>query len=135
MNMLHVPSDAMAARKGVIPSLDGLRAISILLVMSAHFIDVRLFPGGLGVYVFFVISGFLITRLLIVEHNDIGTISLPLFYLRRIVRLYPVIIAFSACVIGMHLMLGRPYSLIEPAAGLGYSANYSIPHVSWDIRS
>jgi peptidoglycan/LPS O-acetylase OafA/YrhL len=124
MARLFLPSNQMAARHGVVPSLDGLRAVSILIVLSAHFIDSRVFPGGLGVYIFFVISGFLITRLLIVEYNATGAVSLPLFYLRRIIRLYPVIIAFAACTIGLDIALGRPYNLLEPASGLGYFANY-----------
>lgn len=114
----------MAARSGTVPSLDGLRAISILIVLSAHFINSKGAPGGLGVYIFFVISGFLITRLLIVEHGTTHTVSLRLFYLRRIIRLYPVIIAFTICMIGLHLILQRPYNLYEPASGLGYFANY-----------
>jgi peptidoglycan/LPS O-acetylase OafA/YrhL len=121
---LFLSSNEMAAKRGTVPSLDGLRAISILLVLGAHFISDRVFPGGLGVYIFFVISGFLITRLLIVENADTGGISLPLFYLRRALRLYPVIIAFTICIIAVDIVLGRPYDLIEPVAALGYFSNY-----------
>jgi peptidoglycan/LPS O-acetylase OafA/YrhL len=124
MDRLLLSPDQMAARRGTVPSLDGLRAISILIVLAAHFIDARLFPGGLGVYLFFVISGFLITRLLFVEYDTTRAISIPLFYLRRIIRLYPVIIAFTICVIGLDIALQRPYNLLEPASGLGYFANY-----------
>lgn len=114
----------MSARPGTVPSLDGLRAGSILLVLCAHFINARIFPGGLGVSIFFVLSGFLITRLLFVEHNATGRISLALFYTRRILRLYPVIITFAAVVLGLSVALGRPYNLIEPASALGYFSNY-----------
>jgi peptidoglycan/LPS O-acetylase OafA/YrhL len=124
MDRLLLSPDQMAARRGTVPSLDGLRAISILIVLAAHFIDARLFPGGLGVYLFFVISGFLITRLLFVEYDTTRAISIPLFYLRRIIRLYPVIIAFTTCVILLDMALQRPYNLLEPASGLGYFANY-----------
>ncbi len=114
----------MAASGGRIPSLDGLRAISILTVLCAHFIDARKFPGGFGVYVFFVISGFLITRLLLVEQAGGKGVSLRLFYMRRIIRLYPVIIAFTATIIGLNILLQLPYNFIEPASGLFYFANY-----------
>lgn len=124
MNKLYLTSDEMAARRGPVPSLDGLRAISILIVLLAHFVDGRIFPGGIGVYVFFVISGFLITRLLLAERDSTGSVSLKLFYARRICRLYPVILVFSGVVILLHLSLGRHYNLLEPASALGYFANY-----------
>lgn len=114
----------MAARQGPVPSLDGLRAVSILVVLLAHFVSSKLFPGGVGVYVFFVISGFLITRLMFVEANKTGSVSLPSFYARRILRLYPVIIVYAAVVIGLRILMGRPYDLIEPASALGYFSNY-----------
>jgi peptidoglycan/LPS O-acetylase OafA/YrhL len=77
-----------------IPCLDGIRAISISLVLLAHFIgtvgqDVPkwILPftkmGNLGVRIFFVISGFLITTLLISEYKKTGTISLLKFYFNR----------------------------------------------------
>jgi peptidoglycan/LPS O-acetylase OafA/YrhL len=124
MNKLYLSSWEMSARPGYIPSLDGLRAISISVVLLAHFIDGRIFPGGLGVYIFFVISGFLITRLLLSEHKRTGTISLRLFYTRRILRLYPVIVVFTTVVIGLDIVLRRSYNMLEPASALGYFANY-----------
>jgi peptidoglycan/LPS O-acetylase OafA/YrhL len=124
MKLLYLPAPEISARRGLVPSLDGLRAISISLVLVGHFVDKRLAPGGLGVYVFFVISGFLITRLLLAEQASTGTVSLKMFYARRIFRLYPVIIVFTALVILIDLGLGRPYNLLEPASALGYFANY-----------
>jgi peptidoglycan/LPS O-acetylase OafA/YrhL len=61
---------------------------------------------------------------LIVENADTGRISLPLFYLRRVLRLYPVIIAFTVCVIALDIVFGRPYNLIEPMGAFGYFSNY-----------
>ena len=83
-----------------IPSLDGLRAISILLVIVAHSnegfsrwlkIPARsyLFLAHTGVCVFFVISGFLITNLLLKEFNSTGRIDLRRFYMRRAFRIFP----------------------------------------------
>jgi peptidoglycan/LPS O-acetylase OafA/YrhL len=67
--------------------LDGLRGVAILLVLAFH---LGLVPGGsLGVDVFFVLSGFLITTLLVEEWQRRGSISLKNFYLRRVLRLWP----------------------------------------------
>lgn len=83
-----------------IPSLDGLRAISIIIVilrhlLSQHYLNQNLryipilFDGQFGVNVFFVISGFLITTLLIKEQEDKRKVSIKKFYLRRIIRIFP----------------------------------------------
>lgn len=90
-----------------LPSLDGLRAISISLVLLGHlsgtrgFITLDLGIGDyarLGVVVFFVISGFLITRLMQLERTKNGRVSLKLFYERRVLRLFPASYAFIGCV-------------------------------------
>src|SRR4051812_31928291 len=96
---LFLPESRMSAQSGHIPNLDGLRAISIMIVMLSHFVNASLFPGGLGVYVFFVISGFLITRLLFGEKKNSGRISLANFYFRRALRLYPVVLVFTGVVL------------------------------------
>jgi len=82
--------------------IDGLRAISILLVVAFHG-GVPWFAGGyIGVDVFFVISGFLITGLLVDEAERIGRISIRFFYTRRIRRLLPM----SALVLVTTMLLG-----------------------------
>jgi peptidoglycan/LPS O-acetylase OafA/YrhL len=86
----------------VIPSLDGLRAISIVLVLLGHLaqtrnfvqIDSNLMLAEFGVRVFFVISGYLITSILLAELNRKGNISLPRFYFRRTMRLFPAAYVF-----------------------------------------
>jgi peptidoglycan/LPS O-acetylase OafA/YrhL len=81
----------MAPRLGYHASLDGLRAIAVVLVMGFHF-HVPGFAGGfIGVDIFFVLSGFLITRLLLDEHVATGTIRLRRFYGRRALRLLPAL--------------------------------------------
>ncbi len=89
--------------KNHIPSLNGLRAISIILVIGSHlyrhhffsdnvfvsYTKLWLFNGALGVNVFFIISGFLITTLLIKERENTGRISFKNFYLRRTIRIFP----------------------------------------------
>jgi peptidoglycan/LPS O-acetylase OafA/YrhL len=76
---------------GYIPALDGLRAFAIVLVMFAH-ANFRLFEnGGIGVPVFFVLSGFLITTLLLEEFQKKSTLEFRAFYIRRTFRLFPAL--------------------------------------------
>ncbi|AUC83742.1 acyltransferase [Lacinutrix sp. Bg11-31] len=71
--------------------IDSLRAIAVLLVIFYH-LDIDAFKGGfIGVDVFFVISGFLITRIINHEFLEKGTVSLKTFYIRRIRRLIPTL--------------------------------------------
>ena len=84
-----------------IPSLDGIRAISIALVMICHFgRDVGLGDpfdlGSLGVRIFFVISGYLITGLLLKELDTDGGIRLGRFYFRRTLRIFPAFYFYIA---------------------------------------
>ncbi|MGE0059786.1 MAG: acyltransferase family protein [Dehalococcoidia bacterium] len=77
------------------PSLDGLRGLAVVAVIAFHLDTVRYLPGGsLGVDVFFVLSGFLITSLLLEEWSRSGTISLRMFYIRRLLRLFPALVVF-----------------------------------------
>lgn len=94
--------------KKYLPSLNGLRAISILMVIANHFRDehflsnnkllkyigIFAFDGSLAVGIFFIISGFLITTLLIEEQEIYGIISLKNFYVRRIIRIFPAYYLF-----------------------------------------
>lgn len=100
---MNLPDAFVLPRSGRIPTLDGLRAVAIGLVIAAHALgtgvlpmDGRLagFAGDLGVRSFFVLSGFLITTLLIREANAQGTISLGRFYLRRACRIFPAFYAY-----------------------------------------
>src|ERR1700722_669076 len=91
-----------------IPSLDGLRAVSVGMVVTAHLNGILaqkipflpfwlyIFWGSLGVQIFFVISGFLITHLLLKELNITGSISLGRFYFRRALRIFPPYYAYLA---------------------------------------
>ena len=74
-----------------IPSLDGIRALSVLAVIIYHANKLWLPGGFLGVEVFFVISGYLITLLLLAESEKNGTVSLKQFWLRRARRLLPAL--------------------------------------------
>ncbi|MFM7320022.1 MAG: acyltransferase family protein, partial [Armatimonadota bacterium] len=79
-----------------IPSLDGIRAISFLIVFLAHAGFYDKVPGGMGVTIFFFLSGYLITTLLRVELDTTGTLDLRRFYLRRVLRIFPPFYAFLA---------------------------------------
>lgn len=78
--------------KRYIPSIDGLRAFAVFAVIFYH-LGFPFAKGGLlGVTVFFVISGYLITSLLTAEWESSGTVNLPQFWLRRVRRLFPAIV-------------------------------------------
>jgi peptidoglycan/LPS O-acetylase OafA/YrhL len=126
---LYLVPEAIPAHYGRVPSLDGLRALSILIVMASHFISSQLFPGGFGVLVFFVISGFLITRLLFAELKG-GSVGLVVFYVRRILRLYPVILVYTLTVVVMFLITNQKIKWIEPLSALFYFANYLYAYYS-----
>ena len=83
--------DQTAFRLGHRPELDGLRGISILLVLLLHLGFTYATGGFLGVDIFFVLSGFLITTLLVQEWDRDGSISLKKFYIRRALRLMPAV--------------------------------------------
>ena len=127
--------------QGRIPGLDGLRAVSILAVLFAHLLGTRGFLidgppyttfkfGTLGVTVFFVISGYLITNLLLRECRETGTISLLNFYIRRAVRIFPAYYAFL-----LLMVLADRCGLFEMGpsdflAAFTYTMNYRAEH-SW----
>lgn len=83
------------------PALDGLRAVAVLLVLTFHARVVGADGGFLGVDVFFVLSGYLITRILAEQHSATGTIAVGSFYVRRLRRLYPALLLF----LGIYLIV------------------------------
>jgi len=96
-----------------LPSLDGLRAFSIALVCIGHVAGTVGAPefltplhnlGNFGVKIFFVISGFLITYLLLIEHEKNGRIDMKQFYIRRTFRLFPAFYTFIACMAAAHYL-------------------------------
>lgn len=90
--------------------IDGLRAVSVLSVVFYHGAVPGFSGGFVGVDVFFVISGFLITGI-IVEELDRGAFSLAAFYERRVRRLGPALLAVAACVVAFNLAFKTPREL------------------------
>jgi peptidoglycan/LPS O-acetylase OafA/YrhL len=105
----------MKDRVSHIPSLDGLRAISFLLVFMAHAGLDDIVPGGLGVTIFFLLSGFLITTLMRNEYELSGRVNFQHFWLRRALRILP---PFYLVLIGATLAapLIDPSITVLPAA-------------------
>jgi peptidoglycan/LPS O-acetylase OafA/YrhL len=87
---LYTEADGNKKTFGYEPSLDGIRAVAVLLVMAGHLNLV--YAGGLGVDIFFVLSGYLITAILVAEFTANGRISLKKFYARRALRILPAVI-------------------------------------------
>ena len=108
---------------GWLPALDGVRALAVLAVVAFH-VDPALVPSGsLGVEVFFVLSGFLITRLLLAEHARTGTVRLRGFYARRLRRLVPALVLLvlaQTVVLGVHGRLSGAYAAAA-ARALSYT--------------
>ncbi len=85
-------------RQGYIPALNGLRAVAVLLVILDHY-GLHFLPGPMGVTIFFVLSGFLITHLLIKENLRYGSVSLKRFYVRRMLRIFPALYFYLAATV------------------------------------
>jgi peptidoglycan/LPS O-acetylase OafA/YrhL len=108
------------------PDIDGLRAISILLVVGYH-AQPWLIPGGfVGVDIFFVISGFLITRI-ILSQLETGRFSLMDFYARRVRRIFPAlaVVLTATYLIGWFVLLPDSFSTLgkNTAAGVAFVSN------------
>ena len=110
-----------------IPSLDGLRAISISMVVLAHFANEGYAPlflrpyAGIGVRMFFVISGYLISAILLKEQGRTSTISLRSFYIRRAYRIFPAAFFFMLIIFAVYWRTLRWY---EMTIALLYIVNY-----------
>src|ERR1035438_6065406 len=120
-----------------IPYLDGLRAYSILLVIFGHcfgpgsflydnpITKVCLVNPALGVHIFFVLSGFLITSLLLNEREGTGRISIRGFYERRIARIFPAFYLYIGTIlllVAFHLMSVPRYAFYAAAT---FTVNFS----------
>ncbi len=118
----------MSAQIAYRPDIDGLRTIAVGSVVLYHAFA-ALIPGGfVGVDIFFVISGFLITGILVLEHERTGRIDLAKFYARRVRRLLPALLAMVTTTLALGLWLvpaeGELQSLAQSAlATLFFASN------------
>ena len=114
-----------------IPSLDGMRAISIALVVIGHWAELRFHSdvagafANLGVRIFFVISGYLITTLLLREREKTGSICVREFYARRAYRILPAAMVFMSIAF---VLFWRELRWYHMAAALFYLANFDFTH-------
>jgi len=117
------------------PGIDGLRALAVAGVVMFHLPAVGLVGGYLGVDLFLVISGYLITALLVAEADGTGRIHLGAFWMRRIRRLVPALVVMLAGVVVWMAVVD--WSLVRRtrtmfAASLGYAANWYEAAVHFD---
>lgn len=108
-------------------SLDGLRAVSILLVVVSHFGLGTIVPGGLGVTLFFFISGYIITSILLREYEKSATLDIKAFYIRRFLRLTPALYGYILFAVPVCLLVGLKIYWMDVGATLLYITNY------WEI--
>jgi len=113
------------------PDIDGLRAVAILAVVVYHGFPSKLQGGFIGVDVFFVISGFLISSI-IFRNLDQGTFSFAEFYSRRVRRIFPalVVVLAASFVLGWFVLLPDEYAQLGKhiAGGAGFIANFVLWH-------
>ncbi|MEP7114129.1 MAG: acyltransferase [Ilumatobacteraceae bacterium] len=116
-------------RLGFVPELDGVRGLAIIAVMSTHLMN-WLFPGGaLGVDLFFVLSGYLITSLLVKEWSDTDRIDLRAFWMRRILRLLPALSVYVVAAAAGAVIVG------ESVRTAGLAAVFSVFYLGNIVRA
>src|SRR6266850_1160721 len=99
------------------PELDGIRGLAILLVLAQHInLPSSTLAGMVGVNLFFVLSGYLITSILIREQDGTGRIDLRRFYERRVRRLLPALVAVLVATGALMAFRGQLGEYLGPAA-------------------
>lgn len=121
----------MLAKSNYRPDIDGLRAVAVLLVVGFHAFPGR-FPGGfVGVDIFFVISGYLITGILLKEMES-SDFSFARFYARRVRRIFPALILVLLCcfVVGWFVLLPDEFKALGKHifGGAAFFSNFVLLH-------
>lgn len=123
---LHLKTPAIHKNIAYRRDIDGLRAIAVIAVVLYHAFPSLIQGGFIGVDIFFVISGFLISSILLRELQS-GTFSIAKFYARRIIRIFPaLIVVLAACLaFGWFALLGEEYRSLakHTLAGAGFVSN------------
>src|SRR5689334_17729616 len=114
-----------AWRLGRRPELDGVRGIAIVLVMLGHAVVPGFRSGGVaGVTLFFVLSGFLITSVVMEEHRMNGRVDLQAFYRRRALRLFPGLVALVGVAVTYEVVTTGSFAYLASAiSALLYFSN------------
>jgi peptidoglycan/LPS O-acetylase OafA/YrhL len=119
-----------SSRLGYLPALDGLRAVAVVAVLLYHSYDLRMFRGGfLGVDVFFVLSGYLITLVLVSGYRSAGRVDLRTFWLRRARRLLPalfLVLGVTCAYTALFLPHEAARLRTDGLASLGYVTNWHL---------
>jgi len=119
--------------RGRIAGLDGLRTVAVLVVFAGHYLAAAfpnrhwlefVFPGMLGVTLFFVISGFLISSILFDEFRASSTIALSHFYIRRLLRLTPALWVYVTITLIAYLLYDGRVNYWDFVAAFTYTSNY-----------
>src|SRR5262245_48685257 len=116
--------------RGYHPGLDGVRAVAVLLVLGQHAPLRPLIDGFVGVTVFFCLSGYLITTLLVRELQT-GTIDVRAFYRRRAARLVPALVTVIAVTIVVLLIFRQDLNAGEVFAPAGAAVTYTMNIFNW----
>ena len=112
-----------------VPGFDGIRGVAIVLVLVAHLVGLN-GAGLVGVLLFFVLSGYLITSLLLAEADREGHVDLPRFYLRRALRLIPALVLLLVLVGVLSMVPGTgitpPEAVRGALQGLFYVTDFTV---------
>ncbi len=106
-----------------IPALDAVRTFAVSLVLFYHF-GFEAVPAGQGVMMFFVLSGFLITWLLLKENESTGTVALLDFYRRRTLRIFPAFYVYWTLCVGLLWLCGKTVPWTHAWSSFFYVGNY-----------
>lgn len=120
-------------------ALDGLRAVGMFFVITFHFARVnnsafRFEIGWIALQLFFVLSGFLITRILLLDKGLLLKSFLKKFYIRRILRIFPLYFAYLLLIVILYGLFSEPKDFPKYALGLfTYTYNFSILSADWTL--
>ena len=123
--MIHKPASRLGSmlQMSTVPALDGVRAMAVFLVVFYHF-GFDQVPGDVGVTAFFVLSGFLITSLLLEENDRTGTICFAAFYRRRALRILPAFYAYWLIGVVIAILRKHPMDWGPTISSFLYASNY-----------
>jgi peptidoglycan/LPS O-acetylase OafA/YrhL len=116
-------------RRSYIPELDGFRALAVMLVVAYHMTAPLIVGGFIGVWIFFVLSSYLITSLLIAELDRRGSVDVRRFYSRRAIRLYPALVIGVVVAIAVAAITDRGTG--QTVAAASFALTYLTNVESW----